>query len=129
MILALCVDDNLGLGFNKRRQSRDSAVISDIMARGKRVWIHPASGRLFDGQNALADEDYLSKAGDGEWCFCEDTEYLNYVGRIEKIVLYRWNRVYPRDMSFVFPGQWRLAAAADFPGSSHEKITCEEYVK
>lgn len=127
MILALCVDDKMGLRFNNRRQSRDSAVAADLMARSGTLWIHPHSQKLFEGLDVHADENYLDKAGAGEWCFCEDTGYLNHIERIEGLVLYRWNRVYPRDLTFVFPGMWKLAASEDFPGSSHDTITREEY--
>lgn len=129
MILALCADDKMGLQFNKRRQSRDTAVISDLTENSQVLWIHPDSGKLFVGYEIRADENYLSMAEVGQWCFCEDTEYLNYSKKIEKIVLYRWNRVYPADLFFEFPGQWKLASSRDFPGTSHEKITREEYVK
>ena len=49
--------------------------------------------------------------------------------KIEKIVLFRWNRHYPADAHFQFPGKWALTAREDFPGSSHEKITMEVYEK
>ena len=47
--------------------------------------------------------------------------------KIEKIVLFRWNRHYPADVHFQFPGKWHLVQTEDFPGSSHEKITMEVY--
>ena len=48
--------------------------------------------------------------------------------KIEKIILYRWNRVYPADVHFPidFSG-WKLVQAEEFAGSSHEKITEEIY--
>ena len=128
MILAVCVDDKMGLQFNRRRQSRDSAVVADILAQAEPVWIHPFSEKLFAGK-AVADEAWLSKAGAGEWCFCEDRSYLEHIDKIEKIVLYRWNRVYPRDMVFEFPGLWKLAERTEFGGSSHEISTREVYTK
>lgn len=129
MILALCVDEKLGLQFNRRRQSRDSAVIADVLASAERVWIHPFSAKLFAGGAVTVDENYLELARNGEICFAEDTGYLNHKDKIEKIILYRWNRVYPRDLTFAFPGQWRLAESQDFSGSSHEKITREVYIQ
>lgn len=128
MILALCVDDCNGLRFNRRRQSRDREVIRDLMASAETVWIHPDSASLFSGETVRADGSYLALAGEGELCFCEDDAYLNHRDAIETIILYRWNRVYPRDLCFQFPGQWRLAETRDFPGSSHEKISREVYI-
>lgn len=128
MILAVCVDDTMGLQFHDRRQSRDSAVIQDLLEMGQPVWVHPRSAMLFPENALVEDEDYLEKAQAGEWCFCEDTAYLDHSDKIEKIVLYRWNRVYPRDLTFAFPGTWRLAESRDFVGTSHEKITREVYI-
>ena len=128
MILVLCVDEKMGLQFNRRRQSRDSAVSADIMARAGRLWIHPFSEKLF-GEGVLTDENWLFKAEPGDWCFCEDRSYLDCTERIEKIILYRWNRVYPRDMIFEFPGLWKLDQVTQLKGSSHEIITREVYTK
>lgn len=129
MILALCVDDQNGLRFNRRRQSRDKEVIRDLLASAQTVRIHPDSKSLFDGQSVHVGEDYLALAEEGELCFCEDDGYLPYADKIEQILLYRWNRVYPRDLCFEFPGQWRLAETRNFPGSSHEKISREVYIR
>lgn len=130
MILAVCVDDNMGMQFNHRRQSRDSAVISDLLESADSLWIHPFSEKLFPPDSAVnTHENYLTLAGDGDWCFAEDTAYLNHADIIEKIILYRWNRVYPRDLLFRFPGQWKLCESRDFPGSSHDIITREVYIR
>lgn len=128
MILAVCVDDAMGLQFNRRRQSRDQAVIEDLLSLGRTVWVHPNSEKLFSGGVMVSDE-YLTQAQPGQICFAEDTAYLAYADRIEAILLYRWNRIYPRDLMFEFPGQWRLADAREFVGTSHEKITREVYIQ
>ena len=62
-------------------------------------------------------------------CFAENSDYEGFADKIEKIVLFRWNRHYPADAHFQFPGKWALTAREDFPGSSHEKITMEVYEK
>ena len=41
MILAFCIDDQGGLAFNHRRQSRDRALVADLLAAGctyARLW-------------------------------------------------------------------------------------------
>lgn len=78
-------------------------------------------------QAVYAGADYLSHAGQGQWCFCENGDYLDCAPDIEKIVLFRWNRDYPADLYFTYPGEWRLADSQDFPGKSHETITMEVY--
>lgn len=130
MILAVCVDDKMGIQFNQRRQSRDSAVVADLLESADVLWMNPDSVKLFPNEASVkAEQDFLSLAAEGEWCFVEDSSYLDHADRIEKIVLYRWNRIYPQDLTFTFPGQWRLAESRDFPGSSHEKITREVYIQ
>ena len=127
MILALCVDDNMGMAFNSRRQSKDSALRQYLLElSGGQLRMSEYSARQFDVP-VYVGADYLSAAGSGQWCFCEDRSYLEHAGMIEKIYLFRWNRVYPADQHFEFPGQWRLSNSEDFPGTSHEKITMEVY--
>ena len=49
--------------------------------------------------------------------------------RVEKIILYKWNRHYHADHYFdisLLDG-WVLNDIVDFKGSSHEKITREVY--
>lgn len=129
MIIALCVDDRMGLQFNHRRQSKDAAVRERLMTlSGGNLRVSPYTSKQFD-EPVYAGNDYLSAAGNGQWCFCEDTEYLNYAPQIEKIVLFKWNRAYPGDLYFTFPGEYRLVSSEDFPGTSHDPITQEVYIQ
>ena len=127
MIIVLCVDDNMGLAFNRRRQSKDAALREKLASlSGGQLRMSEYSARQFDIP-VYSGPDYLSAAAPGDWCFCEDTDFREYAGQIERIYLFRWNRVYPADLYFSFPGQWRLISSEDFPGTSHEKITLEVY--
>ena len=74
------------------------------------------------------DDQCLEYAADGEFCFVEKENPGTVEEKIEKIILYRWNRVYPADVHFPidFSG-WKLVQAEEFAGSSHEKITEEIY--
>ena len=130
MIIAVCADDALGLQFNHRRQSKDAALRQRLLElAGGKLRVSPATAKQFDpGDTVSAGEDYLTAAQEGDWCFCEDTAYLDSAEKIEKIVLFRWNRRYPADVYFTFPGQWRKVSTEDFPGTSHETITQEVYI-
>lgn len=129
MILALCVDNAMGLMFARRRQSKDAALRERLLSlSGGKLRMSPYSARQFDA-GVYAGADYLSGAKAGEWCFVENGDYEAYADRIERIVLFRWNREYPADLHFRFPGKWTLVSAEDFPGTSHEKITQEVYQK
>lgn len=129
MIITACVDDRMGLRFNKRRLSKDACLRQRILElSGGAIRMSEYSAKQFETP-VCSGEDYLCAAPSGAWCFCEDTGYLEFAEQIEKIVLFKWNRAYPADEHFTFPGQWRLESSEDFPGNSHEKITQEVYIK
>ncbi len=134
MIAIACVDDGLGVGFNRRRQSRDRAMLARLseVTRGAPVWMNSSTAKLFDPLPPLARvaEDFLDRAGQGEYCFAENTDLAPLADRLEGLVLYRWNRAYPADRRLgLDPGAFRLVRRTDFPGSSHEKITEEVYTR
>ena len=79
-----------------------------------------------------ADDSYLSQAGAGDFCFVETDDVLPLESQAEAMILYRWNRHYPSDLTFRIPltgHGWRLTAVTEFPGFSHERITEEVYKK
>ena len=103
MILMACVDGRNGMAFNCRRQSRDRAVRADLLAEvGEAcLWVSGATPRQFlaEEQSRLCvDESFLEKAGPGEPCFVEDRSVAPFAGRVERVVLYRWDRAYPADL-------------------------------
>ena len=131
----LCIDDNYGLMFNHRRQSRDRVVVEKVYAicEKQTLWINDYSSLLFHEATSLnlrIDPDFLSKAGRDDYVFVENCPLLKFEDKIEKLFLFRWNRVYPRDFSFDIPLDahgWKLTSVENFPGNSHEKITLEIY--
>lgn len=129
MILAVCVDDRLGLSFGGRRLSKDRAVRQRLWAMsGGDLRMSEYSARQFE-EPVKAGADYLSGAKAGDWCFVENGDYESFADEIEKIILFRWNRCYPADEFFRFPGNWNLSRSEDLPGFSHEIITMEVYEK
>ena len=49
---------------------------------------------------------------------------------VEKIIVFRWNTIYPLERAFdINLEKWQLKENLDFAGKSHEKITMEVYVK
>ena len=135
MHVIVCLDDRNGMLFHHRRQSRDRAVVADIMQHlGKEtLYLRPFSLPLFQGWelNLVVDEQALGHAGPGSFCFVEGKPLKPWEPRIERLILYRWNRRYPGDtyfdLSLEFP--WRLESQWDFPGYSHKKITKEIYCR
>lgn len=138
MIVIACVDNNMGMLFNQRRQSQDKVLREKILqcCKGKKLWMNAYSYKQFEGQAVNKDmticvaEDFLNRAEAGDYCFVENTDVANCSDKIEQIIIYCWNRDYPADSYFtvlVHSKPWRLLSREDFCGSSHEKITEEVY--
>lgn len=133
MIIILCVDDNNGMMFNRRRQSQDRVLREDLLklVGTGRLRMNAYSKKQFTdfgAAQAVIGEDYLDQAENGDFCFVEDKEVRPYEDQAERIILYRWNRVYPADFYFTLDLQgWTLEEMVEFAGSSHEKITREMY--
>lgn len=135
MILIVCVDDHNGMMFNHRRQSQDRVLRADLLelTSGRVLWMNAYSRKQFteSGSDRICvDEEFLDKAGEGEFCFVENADVSGCMDRIEEIYLYRWNRDYPADLYFpVDTGGWKCVETKEFAGFSHEKITRESYVR
>ena len=129
MTLYICLDDRNGLKFNKRRQSRDAAVLEDIRSRlAGNLLIEPCSEKLM----AEAEIPYVLPPETAADFFAEDVPAEEILDQTEKIVIYRWNRLYPADVRWepdLNAMGFALRETAEFPGKSHEKITREVYEK
>ena len=132
MKVVVCIDDNGGMLFNRRRQSRDQALLEDVMKRTDKLWIHSFSEKLFAEykEKMIIADDFLTKAGYGETCFVENQHLESYTEKIEEFILYKWNRKYPADFCLdINLNGWNLKEESEFAGTSHEKITREIYSK
>ena len=130
MHLILCIDDRDGLSFGGKRLSSDRVLTEFILrdTAGKKLWMNSYSVKLFPQENICVDEDFLHKAGAGEYCFLENTPLTEVTG-LESVTLCRWNRRYPYTQTFpraLLDGM-HLASSQDFPGNSHDLITVERY--
>lgn len=134
MTIVICADKNGGILFNNRRQSRDSKLIEDLIAfaKNRKILSAPYSEKLFasTGSDLCFCPDYLDRAGENDVCFVEKEDFAPYLSAANELVVYRWNKVYPAD-KFFCPEDFgfRLANKTDFPGSSHDNIDREVYVK
>lgn len=137
MIIYAAVDDNMGMMFNKRRQSKDSVLRNHILEETKnsRLWMNTYTAKQFElplAEHIIADDSFLNKAEENDFCFVENVSVAEHRERIDKIVLFKWNRVYPADRYFdiqLSENGWKRTSASDFAGSSHEKITEEIWEK
>lgn len=122
MKLIICLDDNNGMMFNNRRQSKDCEVrrrILDIVGDDK-LWM----------------SDYTKSQFEEPMEICSDIQQADYVfaenpndvtGMIfDQIIVFRWNRKYPGDKFYNLEGRV-LQDTMEFSGNSHELITQEVY--
>ena len=132
MYIIICLDDNNGLAFNHRRQSQDRIVAEDIRKTvgEKKLWITDYSRKLFQAvSNLEISENPKEEAKEGEYVFQELETLDTDDEQIEQFIIYRWNRVYPADVSVEIGAEWKLTETEEFSGFSHEKITKEIYCR
>ena len=130
MIAIVTIDDNNGMMFNKRRQSKDIRLIERILdiAGTNRIWVSEYSSELFDTSkdNIIVDNSY-TEAQAQDYCFVENVDINELQDNISKIYVYKWNRNYPSDVSFpvAMLDYYKLENVSEFEGNSHDKITEE----
>ena len=133
MKVIICVDDNNGMIFNNRRQSRDRVLIEDVLNSVKdgRLFIAPFSKLLFQNSETHIESEFLlEEANQEDYCFIEHKALLPYSDKIDELIIYRWNRTYPADIHLDIDPvalSMKLVSTTEFAGSSHEKITKELY--
>ncbi|MGN0169133.1 MAG: hypothetical protein ACI39H_00025 [Lachnospiraceae bacterium] len=129
MTLILCVDNSGGVSFFNKRLSKDRRVEADMkeMVGSSNLYAHPYSQSFFlePGPGFIFDTAYREKASDEDYVFYEigDIEQK----RFDTVIVYCWNRNYPRESIFQIDHGFQLVSEEIFPGYSHEKITKKIY--
>lgn len=135
MRVIVFLDDKNGMLFNKRRQSRDQAVLEEIqmLCQGKVLWMNEYSFSVYgkmEGVEIRCRQDFLQKAGTGEYALVETDDLEEISKNIEEILIFRWNRLYPSDKKLELDlSSWQYTVEKEFSGNSHKKITLEKYVQ
>ena len=131
MNIIICLDDNNGMMFNKRRQSQDRILRADLkeFIKDKDLYMNNYSYKLYkdiDNGNIKVSENFLEQCTENDFCLVEDKLLNNYINKINNLIIYKWNRIYPSDLYFdinLTSNSWELLETKGFEGSSHEKIT------
>ncbi len=129
MKLIVCLDQNNGMLFNHRRQSRDRQVYRNILETvgdGK-LWMNAYSARQFADADICIHEAFWHHAGSDDFCFAETGEFSDCLAAADRLIVYRWDRVYPADVFFPWDSTWQCISTEIFPGHSHAEITKEVY--
>ena len=136
MTVIVCTDERGGMLFMKRRVSKDRELINDVIKTvGDGVlFISDFSESLFSDSDlsVMSVSDPLECASDEDFVFIENMQLMPSLNKINKLIIYNWNRKYPFDLSLdVDPAKdgFLLESSSSFKGNSHDKITKEIYVK
>ena len=132
MNIIVCVDDNNGQLFNGRRQSKDIEVVNKIyeIVSEQKLLINSFSEKLFLDKREVRN-DFLEIASENDFCFVENVDVTEYMSKINKVYLFRWNRDYPYDFTFDLDlsNNFTLSKVEEFKGNSHDMITLELWTK
>ena len=130
MKLIICTDENNGMLFNNRRQSRDSVLCRYILntVGEQPLAMTEYSAKMFpESENIVVCDNIFESNG---FCFAE--EAVPSLAGVEELYWFNWNRHYPADVVFNHNveslGFW-LEKTVEFAGSSHDKITLNLYKK
>lgn len=131
MKLIFTIDENNGMLFLGKRQSKDKALrqkIADI-TKGYKLWMSVYSKSQFENfTNIIVDDDYMEKAGPEDFCFVEDKPFC--LEGVDTVVLCHWNRSYQAtekfDVDLIKEG-FLKTDTQDIIGTSHDRITIEVY--
>ena len=134
MNIIIALDDNNGMLFNNRRQTRDAIVNQRILELTpyRPLLINNFSWQMlnFAKDKILVTENFLDIATDEDFCFVENQKLLPHINKINAIYVFKWNREYPTDFSLdINLNDWKCTYFEEFAGSSHECIYLEKYEK
>jgi hypothetical protein len=127
MTLILWAGKNGEMLFNRRRCSQDRAVIADILAQFplSDICVSAYSAPLFEGARVISQ---LTDAK-GRVLFLEDLPLSPALALAKKLIVYRFDRIYPANVRLQIPPIFTLTESRELTGYSHDKITREVYEK
>ena len=118
--------------FHNRRQSQDRGLRAYIrqLIGDARIYMNQYTRKLYrEFPQAVVCEDFLFRARAGDYCLVEDQKLCPVEDRIEKIYVFRWNKVYPADQTLDLSlDDWTLVSSREFDGSTH-RILQETYIR
>lgn len=86
------------------------------------------SRKLFENEceNIVITDDFKGEYLENDFCFVENEDVQ--LENVKKIIVYRWDKVYPSDYCLNLEG-YHLTSTLEFKGYSHEKIVKEVYLR
>lgn len=135
MTVIFCLDENKGMLFNNRRLSRDAMVFEDIKTYlTGTLKINSFSEKLVavSGVNYELFKNFVTNPDSESFYYIENISVKENLDKIDRIIVYWWNRKYPSDVKLdfdPFERGFKSTSIVDFKGRSHEKITREIFEK
>ena len=131
MTVIFCLDENKGMLFNDRRLSRDAMVFEDIKTYlTGTLKINSFSEKLVaaSGINYEIFKNFVTNPDLESSYYIENISVKENLDKIDRIIVYWWNRKYPSDTKLDFDPLecgYKSTSVYEFVGKSHEKITRE----
>lgn len=131
MTVIFCLDENKGMLFNNRRLSRDAMVFEDIQTYlTGTLKINSFSEKLVSasGVNYEIFNNFVTNPDSDSFYYIENISVKENLNKINRIIVYWWNRKYPSDTKLDFDPLecgYKSTSVYEFVGKSHEKITRE----
>lgn len=126
MIAITCAAKNGAMLFNNRRCSKDKAVIKDIIKHFNNIKITAFSKDLFSEADVLtiASTEELTEH---DVFFFEDIPFNSFSKHTDTLIVYRWDRIYPKSSGLEIDQNFKLVSSEQFEGNSHSVIFKEIY--
>lgn len=132
MTICICVDDNMGILFNRRRVSRDGELISRLTKKfeNRKIFIKEYSLPLFtDHKDRVCIFEDITTLCEDAVCFLEEG-IERIPDNTDRIITYHWNRKYPSDTYFYIDEEkFGCVCESEFKGSSHDKISERTWIR
>lgn len=138
------VDNSMGISFNGRRVSKDSAVYERAIRQAAdhillmnlptykefaKIYKDPEKTEICRRVALGLDADFINFADEDDYCFVENINIDDKEKDIDTIILYKWNRNYPSDNKLgINLDNFVLVKQETFNGTSH-LITEEIYMR
>ena len=113
--------------FNSRRCSKDKAVIEDIISCfGESIKVTEFSKELFINTD-ISVISSLDELNENDIFFFEDIPFSLISEKVDTLIVYRWDRVYPLGKALEIHKNFKLISTEQISGNSHDVIIKEVY--
>lgn len=134
----VCVDDRMGVAFNRRLLSRDKYIdgyLEELSESGRVVadnnYIKYIDNENYENSENISEEE-LRDNEENINIFCSSKDTLSYSKIADRVTVFFWNRRYPSDVQFDYDyvrNNFQLQKHEDdIEGSTHS-LTMEIWIR